>query len=125
MSAPSRPPRLTTACLFLGLASALLAFSSFSGLSNLMSIDMRQSVSDAMSSGPFDASGVSVDTVLSWMRWVLMAGTILAACAVIFSIYTWRGHRPSRVIITVWAGVAALFFLGGGLWGILPAAFCV
>jgi len=125
MSAPSRPPRLTTACLFLGLASGLLAVSSFSGLSNLMSIDMRQSVADAMSSGPLDTTGISVDTVLDWMRWVLTAGTIVAACAVIFSIYAWRGHRPSRVIVTVWAGVAALFFLAGGLWGMLPAAFCI
>lgn len=125
MSAPSRPPRLTTACLFLGLASGLLAVSSFSGLSNLMSIDMRQSVTEAMSSGPLDATGISVDTVLGWMRWVLTAGTIVAACAVVFSIYAWRGHRPSRVIVTVWAGVAALFFLAGGLWGMLPAAFCI
>src|SRR5699024_1684727 len=30
-----------------------------------------------------------------------------------------------RVIVTVWAGVAALFFLAGGLWGMLPAAFCI
>src|SRR5699024_3914757 len=96
MSAPSRPPRLTTACLFLGLASGLLAVSSFSGLSNLMSIDMRQSVTEAMSAGPLDATGISVDTVLGWMRWVLTAGTIVAACAVVFSIYAWRGHRPLR-----------------------------
>lgn len=90
-----------------------------------MSIDMRQSVSDAMSSGPLNTTGISVDTVLGWMRWVLTAGTIVAACAVIFSIYAWRGHRPSRVIVTVWAGIAALFFLAGGMWGILPAAFCI
>lgn len=127
MTAPSliRPPRVTTACLFVGLSCAMLLFYVTSTLSNWGSIEVQDQVKQVLAAEPLKSSGLAITDALSWLRWALMAAAAVAVAGIVFAIYTARGHQASRVILTVICGLASLVFLAGGLFGLLPAAFAI
>ena len=127
MTAPSliRPPRVTTACLFVGLSCAMLLFYVTSTLSNWGSIEVQDQVKKVLAAEPLKSSGLAITDVMSWLRWALMGAAAVAVAGIVFAIYTARGHQASRVILTVICGLASLVFLTGGLFGLLPAAFAI
>lgn len=120
-----RPPRVTTACLFMGLTCAILLFMIGSMLSNWGSIEVQDQVRKALADEPLKGSGLSVAEVMGWLRWALMGAAAVISTGIVFAVYTARGHQASRIILTVMCGLSALVFLAGGLFGVLPGAFSI
>ncbi len=119
-----RPPKVTVACLFVGLTCAFLVLSIASTLSDWGSIELQEQVADALD-GPLGGTDVSVATVLDWLRWGLTFFAAVAAAGVVLAVYAARGHQGSRIALTVLAVLMALFFVAGGIIGLLPAAFAI
>lgn len=123
MNAPSlpRPPKVTLACLFVGLTCGFLVLSIMSTLSDWGSVELQEALADALD-GPVELE-LSVGTLMTWLRWLLTAVAAAAAGGIVLAVYTARGHQGARIALTVLAGLLALFFASSGLLGLLPAAF--
>lgn len=124
-SAAVRPQKVTFACLFVGISCLLLLISIGDQLSNWGSIELREQIAVTLSEEPLAGAGLEIDSVLTWLRWVLLLAAAITSTGIIFAVYTARGHQPSRIILTVMCGLASLVFIAGGVWGILPAAFAI
>lgn len=122
-SPPPRPPALLLTCIFVGVGSGLLLVELVSLLSEWGSIALQDAVRDALRQEPARELGISVDQALVGLRYAAYAGVALAASGLVFAIYTARGHRSSRVLLTVLLGLAFLVFASLGLAGLLPAVF--
>ncbi|WP_019144367.1 hypothetical protein [Aeromicrobium massiliense] len=118
-----RPPKVTVACLFIGLTCAFMLLQFISTLSQWGSIELQEQVAEALD-GPVGVD-LSVDTVLSWLRVLLNVLAAGAAAGIVLAVYAARGHQASRVLLTVTAALLALVFVSVGLLGLLPAAFAV
>lgn len=110
-----RPPRVATACLFIGLSCTITLLFLGSWLSDWGSIEVQKQVRDVF----------HVTDVMSWLREALLAAAAVSAAGIVFAIYAFMGHQPSRIILTVFAGLTSLMFLAEGLFGILPAVFSI
>ncbi|MGH3423315.1 MAG: hypothetical protein ACRDO8_01225, partial [Nocardioidaceae bacterium] len=84
-----------------------------------------QQVKDAIAASPVDLGGVGVDQVLGWLRVVLMVVAAAAAAGVVLAVWTAKGHRGARLVLSVLAGGASVAFLATGVLGLLPAALAV
>ncbi len=127
-STPPRPRSVTRACRLAGSASAAVCLLSLYGASQLDSPQVRSDLTRELER--FDVTnGVQAEVVLETWRWALTAAAVLAVAAVVFSIYAHRGHRPSRIGLTVvvplmvvpavmsgWSLVPALIALGAVAW---------
>ncbi|TCI99513.1 hypothetical protein [Aeromicrobium sp. IC_218] len=118
-----RPPKVTVACLFIGLTCGFLLLQFISTLSQWGSIELQEQVAEALD-GPVGVD-LSVDTVLSWLRVLLNVLAAGAAAGIVLAVYAARGHQASRVLLTVTAALLALVFVSVGLLGLLPAAFAI
>ncbi|MDQ3157122.1 MAG: hypothetical protein M3Q98_10425 [Actinomycetota bacterium] len=127
MTSPAltRPPRVTTACLFVGFSCALLLFYVTSTLSDWGSIRVQDQIAEVLADDRLNPSGLKVDDVLGWLRWALLGAAAIAVSGIVFAIYTALGHQASRIILTIMCALGSLVFLAGGLFGILPAAFAI
>lgn len=120
---PARPPALTLTCVFVGIGCALILVDLVSTLSSWGSIELQDGIRDVLAQEPFRESGVSLDEALDYLRYAAYVGVVLAASGLVFAVYTARGHRVSRVMLTVLCGLALVVFAAVGLPGLLPAAF--
>lgn len=118
-----RPPKVTVACLFIGLTCGFLLLQFISTLSQWGSIELQEQVAEALD-GPVGVD-LSVDTVLSWLRVLLNVLAVGTAAGIVLAVYAARGHQVSRVLLTVTAALLALVFVSVGLLGLLPAAFAI
>lgn len=114
-SAVMRPSRVTTACLFIGMSCAIILFYVGSWLGGWGSIEVQKQVRQTF----------HVTDIPAWLQEALLAGATVSAVGIVFAIYTLKGHEPSRIILTVFAGLTAIVFLFEGPFGFLPAAFSV
>ena len=121
-SAPPRPPAVTSACLFVGLSSALLLVYVIGWLTSWQSLEMQKlhrQVADVV--GTQD-----VAMVADVLRFVLYGMVVVLVSGVVGAVYASRGDLASRVLVTIVAAVTAFMFLtSGGLLGILPGVFAV
>lgn len=117
-----RPPALTIACVFIGVASGLLLGSVVSVLGSWTSIDTQESIRGAMDEAVLRDVGVSVETAVRWARWVLIGIVPLAVAGIVFAVFAVRGHRSSRWFLTALCGLGTIVMVSGGLVGLLPAA---
>lgn len=120
---PSRPPALLLTCVLVGVGSGLLLVNLVSALGSWGSIALQDAVRDALSQEPASELGISIDQALEALRYAAYVGVALAASGLVFAVYTARGHRTSRVMLTVLLGLAFLLFAALGLPGLLPALF--
>ncbi len=122
-AAPPRPPALTLTCVFVGVGSMLLLFELMGLLNDWGSVELQEAVRDGLEAEPLASAGIGLEQALGWLRWVAYAGIVVATCGIVFAIYTARGHRASRVLLTALCALAAFTFAAGGLAGLLPAIF--
>lgn len=121
-----RPPSVTMACVFVGLTSLVVFGSVTSALSNWGSIELQEAVRDALDDPALDGVDLSVSQVMEWLRRAAYVAVVLSIAGGVFAVFTARGHRSSRVSLTVLCGIAFLGFVAiGGLAGLLPAALAV
>lgn len=126
MPHPPRPQKVTSACLFVGISSALLLFYVIGWLTSWNSQEIQGGLRDALADADLAAVGLTVQGTIDALRTVLMVSVVPLVAGVVFAVYAARGHAQSRVMLTGVAALAALaFVLTGGLIGLLPAAFAV
>lgn len=117
MNSPAviRPPRVTTACFFLGMSCVIVLGYLASWLSGWGSLETQKQL----------RSTFHVADVPGWLQNALLGGAAVAAVGIVFAIYTLKGHQASRVILTVFAGLTTVIFLSQGVFGIFPAVFSI
>ena len=115
-----RPSSVTQACLIAGTGAVLTLMTVFSMLSDWGGLEVREQVEAALAASP--VTGVAADDLLEIARIALMVIAAFAVAALVLSVFTARGDRPSRIALTVlsagWLPVALVF----GAVGILFAA---
>lgn len=121
--APRRPSSVTLTCVFVGVGCALLLVNLVSALSSWGSIPLQDAVRDALEREPARELGLTMDQALDYLRYAAWVGVVLTVSGGVFAVYAARGHRVSRVMLTVLCGLAFLVFAASGLPGLLPAAF--
>lgn len=126
MPNPPRPQKVTSACLFVGISSALLLFYVSGWLTSWNSQEIQGGLRDTLETADIAAVGLTVQGAIDALRTVLMVSVIPLVAGVVFAVYAARGHLQSRAMLTGVAALAALaFVVTGGLIGLLPAAFAV
>ncbi|MEO6471170.1 MAG: hypothetical protein ABIR57_04850 [Aeromicrobium sp.] len=88
MNAPAltRPPRVTTACLYVGLSCLILLFGAGSTLANWGSIEVQDQVRKVLAEEPFKTYGLEVTDVMGWLRWALIGAAAVAAAGIVFAV---------------------------------------
>lgn len=114
------------ACVFVGLTSLIVFASLTSALSSWGSIELQDSVREALADPALDGVNLSVAEVIEWLRRAAYVVVFLSIAGVVFAVFAARGHRGSRIYLTVMCVVAFVGFVAvGGLAGLLPAALAV
>ncbi len=111
------------AAVFVGLTSLIVFGSLTSALSSWGSIELQDAVRDALNQPPLESMDLSVPQFISWLRWAAYVAVLLSIAGMVFAVFTARGHRSSRISLTVMCGLAFFgFVLIGGIAGLFPAA---
>lgn len=118
-----RPRQLTMAGWFVVVGSVFLVASVFDSVANLNSVDTRQTVTDALTTGSGAGLGLSVGTALTLMRVGLTVAAVCAAAAAVAGFFVLRRHRGARLLLAVLAvPLLVTAPLTGGLMGALVVA---
>lgn len=126
MTAQRRPSAVTMACLFVGLSCLLLLVNVVTWLNNWGSLELQEQLHGVLSSASLRDTGLTIDELAVWVRRVLLVLVVVLIAGIVFAVYASRGHRPSRIYLTVMCGIAGMMFVGiGGLIGLLPAALAI
>lgn len=117
MTSPAvpRPPRVASACLFLGMSCVIVLTFLLSWISGWGSMQVQKDVRTTF----------NITDIPGWLDQGLLAGAAVAAAGVVFAVFAFQGHQPSRIILTVYAGVLSLVFLSQGTFGVFPAVFAI
>lgn len=122
-----RPPTLAGACVYLGALSAIIAIRAMT-LVSTWNADSRADELDGVL-GVIGDLGASEAGAEAGYRVFLTVVAVLAACGVVFAVYTARGDRASRIGLTATIGVSGLAaFLGllsGGVFFAMIGALAV
>lgn len=122
-STADRPRQLTMAGWFVVVGSVLVVVSSWTGLTQLYSLDNQERVRRVLSDGAGPGLGLSLDQALSAMRIGLVLSGAMGAAAAVAGFFVLRRHRGARILLAVLALpllVTTLFT--GGLTGALVVA---
>lgn len=122
-----RPPTLAGACVYLGALSAIIAIRAIT-LVSTWNAERRSDEFDRVLDVVRD-SGASQSGAETGYKIFLTVIAVLAACAVVFAVYTARGDRGSRIGLAVTIAlvgvVTFLGFLGGGVFFAMVGALAV
>ena len=126
-SVVKRPPLLTGACVYLGSLAAIMAIRAVTVVTTWNG-DNRASDFATTLEALRDA-GMSADGAETFYTTTLTVLAVLAACGVVFAVFTARGDRASRVGMTVAIGITGFLsftgLLGGGFLFAMIGALAV
>nr|MCW2728022.1 hypothetical protein [Aeromicrobium sp.] len=122
---------LTGACLYLGTLSVIMAIRAVALVSSWNAENRAADFASTLE--VLRDAGLGASGAETFYKAFVTGVAVLAACGAVFALYTARGHRPSRVGLTIVVGVAGTAtFLGvvGGTFlfamiGALAVAFTV
>lgn len=122
---------LAGACLYLGTLSLIIAGRAIALVASWNADNRAAEFSSTLKS--LRDAGMSASGAETFYKVVITAVAVLAACGAVFALYTARGHRASRIGMTIVIGIAGLAtFLGvlGGTFvfaivGALAVAFTI
>jgi hypothetical protein len=97
----ARPSQVTVAGWAVAGASVLLVFAVFDALGQLDTVDMRDRLGRAISSGLAKDSGFTVSDATEVVRWCLYVSGVAAAVSSILGVYVLQGHRGARIGVTI------------------------
>ncbi|MCW2819006.1 MAG: hypothetical protein JWR42_1793, partial [Marmoricola sp.] len=118
-----RPRQLTMAGWFVVAGSVLVVLSSFTGLSQLYSLDNQERLQRVLSEGAGPGLGISVDQALTVMRVGLLLSGAMGAAAAVAGFFVLRRHRGARLLLAVLAlPLLVTTLVSGGLTGALVVA---
>lgn len=119
----ARPRQLTMAAGFVIGGSILLVLTVFDTFTGLHSVEMRDQLTETLSSPTFRDLGITVGEALSGMRVGLMVAAACAAAAAVLGVYALQRSRQARLALSILAVPILLTApLTGGLMGALVAA---
>ncbi len=118
-----RPRQVTVGGLLALVGCVLLVFSMLDSMARVRSIDMRDSVTQFLSTPPGDGLQVGVDDVITMLRGVVFVSGALAAAGAVLAVYVLRRHRGARIGLTVTA--ALLVVCSTMVSGLLPLVVAV
>ena len=119
---PPRPRSVVRGCLFAGGGAALVLVACLAVVGQLDSAELREEIEQAPN--PFGVV-VDPDDVLRAMRVMLTGVAVLSITAVVFAVYAFRGHRPSRIGLAVLVPVMLVPSAVSGWAGLIPALLAV
>lgn len=123
MSAPAvRPPTVTLACTFLGVVSGLWLVIAGSYLTSWTDLQTQEQVREALAESGLR---LSLDSQVEILRITLLVSAAVAVAGVILAVYALRGHRSSRVLLTLQAALLTAVFSAMGGQGLIPAALSI
>ena len=118
-----RPRQVTIGGWVIAVASALLMVTVFDTMSQLHSVDTRESLTKALTTGSLKELGISVDDALTAIRGALFVAGAAAAVTAILGIFVLQRHTVARIVLTVAAVPVVLTApVSGGLLGVVVGA---
>lgn len=129
MSEPQehRPTQVTiTAAAVIG-GALLLFFSGFDSMSNLQTVDLRERLAEAVSSGSAHSFGITVDDLIRWMHVATLVTGGAAAAAAVLGWFAMQRHRGARLALALIAVVLVVCapFSGGVLAAFVAGAIAM
>jgi len=106
----ARPSQVTVAGWAVAIASAFLVVAVFDAMGNLHSVDTRDAVTRAVTSGWAQGLGISVGGALTLMRWALFVSGAAAAATAILGVFVLQRNKGARIALTI-AAVPVLLAL--------------
>lgn len=123
-----RPPTLAGACVYLGALAAIIAIRAIT-LVSTWNADRRADEFDRVLDVVVRDLGATRAGAEDGYKVFLTVVAVLAACAVVFAIFTARGDRGSRLGLAITIGVVGLVsflgLLGGGIFFAMVGALAV
>jgi hypothetical protein len=115
-----RPPQVTIGGWVVAVASAMLVARVFDGMAGLRSVDTRDALTQALSTGIAKGLDLSVADAVSVLRVGLYVAGVAAVVTGILGIFVLQRHATARVVLTVAAVPIVLTApLAGGFLGLL------
>jgi len=113
--------------LFVGLTCLILFANVVTAVSNWGTIEIQEAITSVFGGKEeFGRTGISMTEALLWGRRALLVAMVVLIAGIVFAVFAVRGHRPSRVYLTVMCGLVSLFLVAvGGLVGVFAAAFAI
>jgi len=90
------------------LGSAMLVFTLFDSISNVRSIEVRESVEKFLAAPPGDGLGLTVPAAVEILRGLMLFTGAFAAAATVLAIYVFQRNKSARIGYTVSAVVIML-----------------
>ncbi len=120
-SAQTRPRQVGWACALAVFFSLFVLVTVTVVLADWGAPALRAEAERQLDESPFDA-GLSVDRVLMLLRYSLMAVAAACTAALVAAVWTARGHRGARLLLTVLAASTPLIAVPLGWSGLVLAA---
>lgn len=118
-----RPSQVTVAGWGIAVASLMLVISVFDTMANLKSVDMRDAITKAVTTGSAEGLGLSVADATEILRWSLFVTGVAGVAAVILGIFVLQRNHGARIGLTVAAVPIVLTApLSGNFLGMFIAA---
>lgn len=118
---PTRPEQVTMAALFIGFSAAISVFYISDFLMSWNSLATQEAINEALVGAEFGS--IDDETVLQTVRALLFVFLAVAIAAVVFAIYVFRGHKASRLALSIIAVLVGMLLAIGGVSGLIPAFF--
>lgn len=104
MSSPegsARPSQVTFAGWGIAVAALMLVFSVFDSMANLRSVDMREKITRAVTTGSAKGLGLSVEDATEILRWSFFVTGFAAVAAGVLGVFVLQRNKGARIGLTV------------------------
>lgn len=119
----TRPREVTIAGVQTIVGSAMVLLLLVSLETQLNTSSMQEEFEKLLDDPRMDPLGLTVDRLRTLVHYSFMVMGVMAVTSLVLGVYVLKRHGPSRVVLTVLAGLVALFSLFGGPGGWLLAAY--
>ncbi|MGH3385023.1 MAG: hypothetical protein ACRDO1_10630, partial [Nocardioidaceae bacterium] len=119
----TRPREVVTASVMTIVGSVLALATIFSEGPRLRSAGMRREVEDLVKDAPFGSVDLSVEQIINTLHGAMLALAAACVAAIVLAVYVMRGHRPSRVALTVLGLTVACLSVLAGVAGVIMGVF--
>jgi len=123
MSAP-RPRSVTLASIYAGLTAVVMLMSFMDLATNWGSLEVQRTLEATLESASLP-EGITVATLLPFVRTMGIIGSFFALMGLVFAVFTARGDRGSRIGLTVLCGLGLVVFMASGVAGLIPATLAM
>jgi hypothetical protein len=120
---PARPSQVTLAGWAAVIGSALVVLTLFDSISQIRSIEMRESIQEFLTTSPGSGLGLDTAQVLEILRGLMLFAGAAAAAATVLAVYVLQRNNGARVGLTVAAvAIMATAPFTGSPFAVLVAA---